>query len=128
MSNNETRKAREGWLVQTRRHVFRRIAMYAINRSGPGYREAVATALSAHRFFAADASEGASRVYMELSDSVREMPNIAHLAVRGALADRRPDVVAAGNVVLAQQPALVERVNDGGRVVLERGLPDDSGE
>jgi hypothetical protein len=88
--------------------LFRRIAIFAARHAGYGYEKAFKTTLRAHRFFENVPVE--NEVFAELTDSLMEMPAIAHLAIRGALADPSDDVVTAAQSVLALHPDLRERV------------------
>jgi hypothetical protein len=95
-------------LVPTTRGVveraFRSVAVFALRRSGRGYLDAFQSAVGATRFFQDTPTDNV--LFVELADAVTEMPAIAHLAVRGALADPSPDVVRAGRSVLQIYPDL----------------------
>ena len=88
--------------------LFRKIAGFAAARSGPGYETAFKTSLRAHRFF--EEGNQSNTVFAELTDSVNEMPAIAHLALRGALADPDEDVHRAAESVLSRHPEVRPRV------------------
>lgn len=92
------------YLQRERESAFRRLAVYALKHAGHGYFEAYRATAKSSRFARDVPSERS--LFVSLADSVHEMPQIAHLAVRGALADDNPAVVSAGETVLRLYPEL----------------------
>lgn len=99
-TGTSTRPAVRGSLQRA----FLRLAIFALRHSGRGYLEAFRSTVASTRFF--DDTPSSNELFVQLADSISEMPAIAHLAVRGALADPSPEVVRAGQALLQIYPDL----------------------
>lgn len=105
-------------LRHRREDAFRRLAVFALRHAGRGYVEAFGATIRSARFFRDVPPQ--REVFVGLSDSLTEIPQIAHLAVRGALSDPDPAVVNAGEALLSISPGLSERVGVSASEVRDR--------